>query len=118
MADDESLEETLVSQEGEEAATGRRWWFSLTMVVVGIGLIAIGVLFGPTLLIPCGVVVMLAFGYIAAGSSGVEVSGPFGIRANAPLPRKVKRRKIVRKSGFPKQGRSPAEPKEPDEPPA
>jgi len=116
MADDETLEDTLVSQEVEEAATGRRWGFSLAMVILGIVGVATGVLFGPTILILCGVVVILVFGCIAAGSSGVDVSGPGGIRAKAPFPRKTKRRKIVRKSGFPKQGRSPAEPEKPEEP--
>jgi len=114
MTDDESREETLTSDEGEEAATGRRWWLSLAMIAVGLVLVASGALSGQTLLIPCGIVLVLAFGYIAAGCSGIDVSGPLGIRARAPLPRKAKRRKIVKKSGFEKQGRSPADPHDPD----
>ena len=116
MADDKTLEETTVSNEGEEAATGRRWGLSLAMIGLGIVGVATGSIVGPWPLIPVGAVLILTFGYVAAGSSGVEVSLG-GFRGKAPLPRKTKQRKIVKKTGFPRHGRSPTEPNGREEPP-
>lgn len=82
------------------------------MIALGVVGIAVGATVGPWPLVPGGFVLLVIFGYIAAGSSGVDVSfGPF--KGKAPLPRRTKRRKVVRRSGFPKHGQSPAEPKAP-----
>lgn len=116
MADDETIEDTSISEDIEEAATGRRWRLCLVMIGLGIVCVAIGSIFGPWPLIPGGFVLILAFAFIAAGSTGVDVSlGAF--RGKAPLPRNTKRRKIVRKVGFPKHGRSPTKRNDSEDPP-
>ncbi len=114
MTGDETVEDTHTSEQVEEAATGRRWRFSLVMLAIAFGVGTLGVVYGPELLIYCALIIFLIFACIAAGSTGVDLTvGSF--RAKAPFPRNVKRRKVVRRSGFPKKGRSPAEPKDPDE---
>jgi hypothetical protein len=110
VAENDPDEETVVASETEGAAGGRRWWLSLTMVVLSVLAVAAGVVFDQWLLIVGGIFGVLLFALIAAGSSGGEI-GLFGLKAKLDLPQDRTVRTEVRKRGFPKRppGKLPEE---------
>jgi hypothetical protein len=93
-----------------EAATGRRWQFSVAMVVVGVLVIVAGIVLATVkhgLSTLCavlgggGVVLILVFGLVAAGSERVGIAASKdGVDAGASLPRTKRVRTRFRKRGL------------------
>lgn len=111
MSDGEHVEHTQEEQI-DEAATGRRWGLSIVLIVLGIAGIAAGIHYDRTILILGGIFAIFIFGWIAAGSSGFQLSysKDSGFNFSARLPRRHRTRTEVRRRGFPKKGRSPLDP--------
>lgn len=120
MPPTEEYEEKVEAVEVTEAASGRRWKFSLAMVAAGVlAVIAAIVLAAAVDSVPTemclllgigGFAATIVFGLVAAGSDHVGVkTGKDGIDAGAHLPRAKRVRTKLRRKGFEPEGRSPAD---------
>jgi hypothetical protein len=93
---------------------GIRLWLPLAMVLLGVVLMALGILAVSVLeirlvLIVGGLALIFGFGYVAVGGSRVNVEGSpdGGVQAGVELPQETTVRTIIRKRGFPRRGTMP-----------
>jgi hypothetical protein len=130
---EDSVEEKVVTRRVAKPK-GVRLWFSLAMVVLGAGLVAIGA-FGVStagvrvVLIVAGVALIFGFGWVVVGGSRVQIEGSpdGGIKGGVDMPQDTTVRTTIRKRGFPRRGRMPPKhgtmprkegdpPRDPDDP--
>jgi hypothetical protein len=91
---------------------GVRLWLSIAMVAFGALMVvaaAAGVVAERGIVLPGGMVLMLAFGYVAVGGSSIKVKGSSagGIEAGVEMPQDTTVTTTIRKTGFPRQGMMP-----------
>jgi hypothetical protein len=86
-----------VSEDAEQGATGRRWKISLALIGLGVLVLLYGLIDRYVPAIVAGVVLIVAFGYVAAGARKTGVGSPL-VRGEAdftapppPPPDKVRR---------------------------
>ena len=78
-----------MTNDEQQGATGRRFWVSITLVLLGLALIVYGIAWNGLALVP-GILLVLLFGMVAVGVQRGEASaGPLRAKADfrvAPPP--------------------------------
>jgi hypothetical protein len=111
--DEEENVEERVDDHHVAKPQGVRLWLSIAVVAFGALMVvasAVGVVGERGIVLPGGLVLIVAFGYVAVGSSSIKVKGSSagGIEAGVEMPQDTTvRTTTIHKKGFPRQGTMP-----------